>query len=545
MTSNVNNTDPTGWTPELVREYTSGAARLEMWTIPLYLCVAFSIKNPDDPSKPISLPQALQAIEAANLSGVEDSQVLHNKLANDSGLLAKFAFFSILTVGIQEMLHTELAANVCNAIKGTVDFTGAQAGNPGSLAPVYNADSVPYINVPPDIAPLVKLGPLDKDSIALLQWIEHYTTPSANNGPQDKYDTIGDFYQAVQDGLDSLWSDLYPQTGSPSPDDLQQKDDWQTQVKGKTVEEYSFSITISGASSDAKAQADQAIKAIVSQGEGATGEHIVVNPTFQMKEGNQVEIVFDKFTHWERFTIIKGLIDAGVTINAWQAQSNPPDPVLLAGLQQAMRQSLSSFLDALTERFNTKQPLNLDAMWDLGSRMYEVWMAGGVPDFSYDIYTAPTYPHACQGLNACQGQGAPEVAGGAPTGTQVGDGYCATAWFHTCGTDNQCNNQGGCGYAVDTANPNDFTVNWLPNENSCKGKGGCGAPIPELQGFNSHGSTNSPAAPAEFPDGSKCEGASVWARARVLLAEKHGIDPNELPKVETNALRHALSPTAT
>ena len=543
MTSDSNNTDPTGWTPELVREYSAGAARLEMWTIPLYLCVAFSIKNPDNPNQPISLPQALQAIDEANLTGLEDSKAVRDKLASDSGLLAKFAFFSILTVGIQEMLHAELAANVCNAIGGTVDFTGAYTSQPGSLAPVYDAEHVPYINVPPDIASLVKLGPLNSDSIALLQWIEHYTTPSSNNGPQDKYDTIGDFYQAVQSGLDSLWSDLYPQTGSPTPADLKQKDDWQTQVSGQTQEEYSFSVTISGASSDAKALADQAIGAIVGQGEGATGDHILVNPTFQMKEGNQVEIVFDNFTHWERFTIIKDLLDAGVTIDTWQAESNPPDTVLLAGLQQAIRQSLSSFLDALTAGFNSTSPLNLDAMWDLGTRMYEVWQNGGVPDFAYDIYTAPQYPHACQGLNDCAGQGAPKTPGGEPTGTQVGNGYCATAWFHTCGTDNQCSGQGGCGYAVDKADPNNFDVNWLPNENSCKGKGGCGAPIPEKQGFNSNPSYP-PDAPAEFPDGSPCQKASVWERARVRLAAKHGKTVNDLPAVETNALRKALSPTA-
>jgi hypothetical protein len=542
MTSDVNNTDPTGWTPELVREYMAGAARLEMWTIPLYLCVAFSIKNPDNPDQPISLPQALQAIDEANLSGLEDAQAVRDRLAGDSGLLAKFAFFSILTVGIQEMLHAELAANVCNAIGGTVDFTGAYTGHPGSLAPVYDARHVPYINVPSDLASLVKLGPLDKDSITLLQWIEHYTTPAPNSGPQAKYDTIGDFYQSVQSGLDSLWSDLYPQTGSPTPADLRQKDDWQTQVSGKTQEEYSFSITVSGASSDAKTLADQAIAAIVGQGEGATGDHIAVNPTFQMKEGNQVEIVFDKFTHWERFTIIKELLDAGVKIDIWQAESNPADPILLAGLQQAIRQSLSSFLDALTAGFNSTQPLNLDAMWDLGTRMYEVWQNGGVPDFSYDIYTAPQYPHACQGLNDCKGQGAPIPGSTEPTGTQVGDGYCATAWFHTCGTDNQCKSQGGCGYTV-TSDPNDFTKNWLPNENSCKAGGGCGAPIPEKQAFNTK---SAPVAPAKFPppDAGPCAGASVWERARVRLAAKHGKGVGDLPKVETNALRHALAPTA-
>ena len=99
MTSNINNTDPTGWTPELVREYVSGAARLEMWTIPLYLCVAFSIKNPDNPAVPISLPQALQAIAEANLTGLENSQAIRDRLALPKMFRQHFGQQAILTLG--------------------------------------------------------------------------------------------------------------------------------------------------------------------------------------------------------------------------------------------------------------------------------------------------------------------------------------------------------------------------------------------------------------------------------------------------------------
>src|SRR5262249_23660137 len=219
----------------------------------------------------------------------------HAKLAapGTSGLLAKFAFYSIMSVAIQEMLHAELAANLCNAIGGRVDFTGEYTSKPGSLAPVYDAQHVPYINVPPDVAPLVKLGPLNKDSIQLLQWIEHYDPPGAKatNGPLPKYDSIGDFYQSLKYGIDTLWTKLYP-PGSPTPDDLKQKDDWQTQVSGKTVDDYSFSIEISGPSASALQQADTVIDAIVSQGEGAqAGDHIFVNPAFQLKHGEGVQIV--------------------------------------------------------------------------------------------------------------------------------------------------------------------------------------------------------------------------------------------------------------
>lgn len=538
MTSNGNNgssTPPAAqWTPALVQEYAAGAARLEMWTIPLYLCVAYSIKNPDNPAVPMSFPQAMMAVQQAQLNAANDPQALQAQLAGNSGLMAKFAFFSILSVAIQEMLHCELAANLCNAIGGTVDFTGEYTQTPGSLAPVYDAQGVPYINVPSDVASLVQLGPLDANTIQLLQWVEHYDpSPSPDLGPQPKYNTIGDFYASLKSGVDSLWTQLYPQSGSPTPDDLNQKDDWQTQVGGQTVDEYSFSIQISGASSDAQAIADNLIEAIVSQGEGAQdGDHVGVNPAFQMQHGNVVEIVLDKFTHLERFTVIRDLMELGITAETWQVQATPPDPELLAGLQQALSQSLSSFLDALNQGFHSSQSLNLDAMAGIGSRIYEVWQNGGLPDLSYQVYQAPQYPHACQGLNACAGQGFNN------TGTAPGDGDCATAWFHTCGGTNKCTTQGGCGYAV-TSDLNDFTDNWIPDQNTCGAKGGCGAPIPATQKFNTVAKYG--AAPATFPDGDPCAGADVWSRARKIFEQQY---PDAKPAPATNKLRQSLNPTA-
>jgi len=522
MTSRTDNQ----WTPDLVREYAAGAPRLEMWTIPLYLCVAYSIVNPDDPNTPITFPEALRAVSEAGLDSAKDTRDLRARLAGNSGLLAKYTFYSIMSVAIQEMLHAELAANLCNAIGGQVDFTGVQ----GNLAPVYNAQHVPYINVPPDVAPLVRLGNLNQDSIQLLQWIEHYDPPGmkATNGPRPKYDSIGDFYQSLKYGIDTLWTKLYP-----PPDDLKQKNDWQTQVNGKTVNDYSFSIEISGPSPSALQLADTVIDAIVSQGEGAQSDgHKLVNPAFRLKQGSGVEIIFDIFTHWERFTAIRDLLSDGAVIKTWHVVVPPPDRRLLEGLQTAMRQGLSSFLDTLQQGFNSMKPLDLDSMAGLGSRMYVVWLNGGIPDLSYQAYEPIQYPHACQGLNACAGQGAND------TGTGPGDGDCATAWYHACGATNKCSLQGACGYAV-TTDLNDFKDNWIPNQNTCAGKGGCGTPIPDKQVFN----TVAPdAAPSNFPDGDKCAGADPWARARKIFEEQH---PHHKPAPPTNKLRKALNPTAT
>jgi hypothetical protein len=527
-----NNPQPNNWTPELVREYCANAPRLEMWTIPLYLCVAYSIRHvKTNPST------GLPTFAPVNYPVGQDGEPIYSWFQGKPHEAAQFAFNSILSVAIQEMLHAELSANLCNAIGGVVDFTGKD----GSLAPVYDADHVPCVEVPADLKSLVKVGPLNKDAITLLKWIEHPLSanpdPPLNPNPAPKYRSIGEFYYALQCGIETQWTSLYPQTGAPTPDDLKQKDDFQERIarlyqKLKLLlrADYSFSVEIFGASADAEKKADTAIEAIVDQGEGASSDsHKHVNPAFVPTGDPAVEVSLDKWTHWERFDQISKIMDE-VTIETYEPVQNPPP--ILTDLQTVLRMTISSFLDSLNQGFSQAGSLDLDSMAGIGNRIVEVWENGGTPDFDYMEYVAPQYPHACQGLNACAGQG----IGG--SGTTAGDGYCATAWYHSCGQTNKCAEQGGCGYATDQANPNDFKTNWLPNENQCKAQGGCGAPIPVEQKFNTK---YKPLAPAKFPDGDPCAGALVWDRARKRLAEKVG---HELPPVTANDLRKTLKPTA-
>lgn len=65
--------------------------------------------------------------------------------------------------------------------------------------------------------------------------------------------------------------------------------------------------------------------------------------------------------------------------------------------------------------------------------------------------------HICRGLNSCKGQGKDGK------NACAGQGTCATAKAHDCGTQNECKGQGACG---DT-----------PGDNACKGMGGCHVPV--------------------------------------------------------------------
>ena len=65
--------------------------------------------------------------------------------------------------------------------------------------------------------------------------------------------------------------------------------------------------------------------------------------------------------------------------------------------------------------------------------------------------------HLCRGLNECKGQGKDGQ------NSCRGQGTCATAKEHGCGTQNDCKGLGGCGETV--------------GANDCKGQGGCHVPL--------------------------------------------------------------------
>lgn len=149
----------------------------------------------------------------------------------------------------------------------------------------------------------------------------------------------------------------------------------------------------------------------------------------------------------------------------------------------------------------------------------------------------PPEVHTCRGLNSCAGKG----YGG--SGTQPGDGACATADPHVCAGQNVCANQSGCGspgpYVVQPGNPNyvqeQAHIQDHPSENSCKLIGACGSPI--LPGTNNTWGANTP--PSWNKGGVQAVydayQGDVWSFARGLLSKRIGkelADPPPLPTCE-------------
>lgn len=493
--------DPKGWTAERVREHLANAVYLEMWTIPLYLTAAYSVKAPVNPS------------------------THRPEIAAPSGNASQKAFNDILSVVIQEMLHVELAANILNAVRTTADATPVKFT--GEAAPDFSSGPacIDPSSIPSGIT--IGLGPANENQTDLFIWVEtDRPEPGDPEAWRPQYESIGDFYTALEYGVRACWSDLYPPQGlgpAPTAEQLRQKADWgEVAQRNKSgfmehfetlggdptaAESYSFSIQIYGTPADALTRAEAAMKAIALQGEGAGADH-EVPPPFVPSAGPPIEIALDRESHLERFLNLKKLL-GDIAVHSTDSSSSDPSM-----FQRALNQSYSSFLESLETAFGSQDPVGLEAMRGLGNRTLQVWQNGGTPAYTWEDPSSAYDPtgarelHACQGLNTCAGKG---VNG---SGTTKGDGDCATAWYHTCGQANMCKGQGGCGYPTDKNNPD-------PNQNSAKGNGGCGTPIPDGQVF--HGGTY--------------DGKSVWAYAR----KKMGL--SDTMEGAPNKIRKALTPT--
>jgi hypothetical protein len=170
---------PSEWTIDVLRTHLMAATEVELTTIPPYLSALYSIE-----------PGA-------------------NKVA------AKV----IHSVVMEEMLHLALAANVLNAVGGAPDLPGN--------APVYPV-AFPFHGPRPFE---VGVGPLSDEALDTFLLIENPSHPSKTArlaspeaskprvlllAEQYEYETIGDFYSAVEEGLKALdeKGDIF--TGDPS-----------------------------------------------------------------------------------------------------------------------------------------------------------------------------------------------------------------------------------------------------------------------------------------------------------------------------------------
>jgi Ferritin-like len=549
----VNNDQDTlkGWNPDLVREHLQNAVHLELWTIPLYLAAAYSIKAPIDPTT--GRPEILNLDD---LPKQPDGSLDFEQFTADQA--TQYAFDSVLSVAIQEMLHLELAANILNAVRPSDDvspknpwvrFTGDQAPSYTSAPACLDAPLPDGVKLMLGAFRVEGDSPVQPDNqLRLFQWIEEERPPQGDpEAYQPQYDSIGNFYTALNYGLKVCWPDLYPADGRAS--DPLQKDDWgegvtraaahrpqalpaalrrnvlrnlartrptagasnaDSQATAAALVEagdYPFSIKVEGSAADALAAAHAAVLAIQAQGEGAGGGQ-QVPPQYRPTTGETIEIFLDSQSHYERFTQLVQLLDKVVIYEV-----SPPAPDA-GSFEETLNFSYSSFLMSLDAAFASTAGVGLGAMKGLGNRALQVWESGGQPQFTWEDPSSYIDPQRTKGYHACQGLD--------PTGTND----CATAYFHACGTTNMCAGQGGCGLAG-----GDPEGEWRPGQNSGQGNGGCGVPIPATQVFNANPDpSQGGVAPPDL------QNKNVWEYAREQLGFTD--------KLEPNAPRKALTPTS-
>lgn len=159
------------WTVPRVQSQAQAAVTLELYTLPFYLTALTSLTD-------------------------TTSQI----------------YVTILSVAMEEMLHMELAANLCLALGTTPNFT----------APVYGT-AIPYLD--PDDPETgnhalinAVLGPLDQtrlDTMLDIETPEEFEQDTVNDTPQDVYGSIGAFYDALFQGIKSVgWDKFHGSTAN-------------------------------------------------------------------------------------------------------------------------------------------------------------------------------------------------------------------------------------------------------------------------------------------------------------------------------------------
>ena len=192
-------------TIESLREHLQWAIELEHSTLPSYLCALFSLDQARNP-------------EAAEV---------------------------LWSVFLEEMLHLTLAANLLNAVGGRPQFDTPR------LLPRY-----PRYLPHGDRSFEIPLAPFGAEALDVFLKIER-PAPAAAPAEGDQYETIGQFYEAIGQGLRDLCTDLGEATifcGEPA-----------RQVTDKVL--HNGGNRLIGV--DGLATALMALREIVEQGEGA------------------------------------------------------------------------------------------------------------------------------------------------------------------------------------------------------------------------------------------------------------------------------------
>lgn len=539
----------------LLKKHLQALVQVEFLTIPLYLTAVYSFTD-----------AAVAYQDQSGATPLFDAQQ------------------EILSVAVQEMLHLQLACNLCNSFGVTPEI-------PQLTATADEVIVVPHLEPTAGTPLTTTIGNLP-DVIAALLAIEKPATGGFPE-PNDKviYGSIADLYHATLVLLSKYahaWGHIDP------------VDDPHFIANHNQVNYGTFSSTYPQIPT-IQLQSDVAIvaNAITDQGEGglvakSAGAPFVSAPTpsvlpqFQPAKGTRFARWGAK-SHYTRFFDVKNVINAPQYQGATNSFSLPdgqpifyypydlksadlPDWAPSAeSLQQSAATLWSYAIDLLQANFangslnpnsgssstgTSATPGFNDSMLSFKYIIPMLWQYGEVINYQYtagvtgeqaqkamdsadplslfhwDQKTAELRAqwkqagvelNACQGLNECSGKGWGGIA------TAKGNGACATADLHTCGGNNDCSSQGGCGFLSTGSNNNLLPAaqQWIPSENVGANTGGCQTPISVNQVFDRTATKTI----NEQTEWTKPEqdaltaqvGHNVWDHARAVFATQNKI----------------------
>lgn len=419
---------PVAWTKEQLEKTLNTAIAVELFTIPVYLSAAASIKEENRKEKTI--------------------KVTLDKDSNSKEELFS-AYDVIMSVAVQEMFHFTLACNLCNAMGIRPNIVTPDLNNPPTC--LSGIIGMPVKGT---------LSELIDTMVAIEKPDEKYEEPPNDPlqivGPtdyQEQYDSIGDMYHALGYGVSQLWN--YDKDNNAF-----QKTNFEN--KYKKVKQIFRT----------KNEALVGMACITEQGEGI-GLGKFMSKDYIPTSASALYHDLDEVDHWHRFLDIQKYLKSNDIPQYQKSDSNDAQIGAIAMLEQ----NYSILIQQLHYNFRSTNAVDLRGMAQTLTYATAVFKNGGVPQWETNLpkpWPIIVNPHSCQGLNECKGQG----YGG--SGTGAGDGACATASTHGCTTTNECANQGGCGFPGKTrlgANE------WTPRENDCKTLGGCMSPISPEQYF--------------------------------------------------------------
>ncbi len=312
------------WHLEDVHHHLQYAVDIEMWTIPYYLSVMYSIKEFDEP-----------------------------------------AFRLIQSVVNQEMLHAQLAANVYNSFQPTEQlhigpFEYVQVGQHGGV-PHLDFDMDPDAMRkygPPD----ARLGGLDLVRLGTMCLIElPESSPPPVDPNEEAYSTIGDFYEALRFGM--------RQHADAVRGNRNQVDYF------KNFYRHLRYTTVTEDGPDGLDQALNLVEVITEQGEGRTN----TNGEIPAEYRNTADGYNTSSSHFQKFNSIRDAFLSGRAPDTYPADPNKKD----TEPQLVLADNFAKLLASIQRLFNGSPDHDFGVLMPtVGANILSCWLKGVVPQYA-------------------------------------------------------------------------------------------------------------------------------------------------------------------